>query len=134
LGLPRPEISYNLSDYTRQGIVAAYRMKNLLFRKMGVKEPPVEIGKDEPTRFEELIDDKVVALSYGGAGHVMGTCRMGSKKDNSVVNSFQQSWDHDNLYLVGSSTFPTGATANPTLTLAALSLRTADKILREDLK
>jgi glucose dehydrogenase len=134
LGLPRPEISYNLSDYTRQGIVAAYRMKNLLFRKMGVKEPPVEIGKDEPTRFEELIDDKVVALSYGGAGHVMGTCRMGSKKDNSVVNSFQQSWDHDNLYLVGSSTFATGATANPTLTLAALSLRTADKILREDLR
>jgi choline dehydrogenase-like flavoprotein len=134
LGLPRPEISYNLSDYTRQGIVAAYRMKNLLFRKMGVKEPPVEIGKDEPTRFEELIDDKVVALSYGGAGHVMGTCRMGSKQDNSVVNSFQQSWDHDNLYLVGSSTFATGATANPTLTLAALSLRTADKILREDLR
>jgi glucose dehydrogenase len=134
LGLPRPEISYNLSDYTRQGIVAAHRMKNLLFRKMGVKEPPVEIGKDEPTRFEELIDDKVVTLSYGGAGHIMGTCRMGSKKDTSVVNSYQQSWDHDNLYLVGSSTFATGATANPTLTLAALALRTADKILREDLR
>jgi len=30
--------------------------------------------------------------------------------------------------------FPTGATANPTLTIAALSLRTADKILREDLR
>jgi len=134
LGLPRPEISYNLSDYTRQGIVAAHRMKNLLFRKMGVKEFPVEIGKDEPTRFEELIDDKVVTLSYGGAGHIMGTCRMGSKKDNSVVNSYQQSWDHYNLYLVGSSTFATGATANPTLTLAALCLRTADKILREDLR
>jgi glucose dehydrogenase len=38
------------------------------------------------------------------------------------------------LYLVGSGTFATGATANPTLTLAALSLRTADKILREDLR
>jgi choline dehydrogenase-like flavoprotein len=134
LGLPRPEISYNLSDYTRQGIVAAHRMKNLLFRKMGVKEPPVEVGKDEPTRFDELVDDKVVTLSYGGAGHIMGTCRMGSKKDNSVVNSYQQSWDHDNLYLAGSSTFATGATANPTLTLAALCLRTADKILREDLR
>jgi len=59
---------------------------------------------------------------------------MGAKKDNSVVNSDQQSWDHDNLYLVGSGTFATGATANPTLTLAALSLRTADKILREDLR
>jgi glucose dehydrogenase len=59
---------------------------------------------------------------------------MGSKKDNSVVNSDQRSWDHDNLYLVGSCTFPTGGTANPTLTIAALSLRTANKILREDLR
>jgi choline dehydrogenase-like flavoprotein len=69
-------------------------------------------------------------LSYGGAGHIMGTCRMGSKKDNSVVNSDQQSWDHDNLYLVGSSTFPTGATANPTLTIAALALRAAEHIAK----
>jgi len=35
LGLPRPQISYNLSNYTRQGFVAAYRMKNLLFKKNG---------------------------------------------------------------------------------------------------
>jgi glucose dehydrogenase len=130
LGLRRPEISYNLSDYTRQGIVAAHRMKNLLFSKMGVKDCTKEVEKNEPTRFEELIDDKIVALSYGGAGHIMGTCRMGSKKDNSVVNSDQQSWDHDNLYLVGSSTFPTGATANPTLTIAALALRAAEHIAK----
>jgi glucose dehydrogenase len=134
LGLPRPEISYNLSDYTRHGIVAAYRMKNLLFKKMGVNEFTEKVAKNEPTRFDELIDDRIVTLSYIGAGHIMGTCRMGAKKDNSVVNSYQQSWDHDNLYLVGSSTFPTGATANPTLTIAALSLRTADKILREDIR
>jgi glucose dehydrogenase len=130
LGLRRPEISYNLSDYTRQGIVAAYRMKNLLFSKMGVKDCTKEVEKNEPSRFEELIDDKIVALSYGGAGHIMGTCRMGSKKDNSVVNSDQQSWDHDNLYLLGSSTFPTGGTANPTLTIAALALRAAEHIAK----
>ncbi len=134
LGLPRPEISYDLSGYTRQGIVAAHRMKNLLFKKMGVTDFTGKVAKDEPTRFDELIDDTIVSLSYIGAGHIMGTCRMGAKKDTSVVNSFQQSWDHDNLYLAGSSTFPTGATANPTLTIAALALRTADKILREDLR
>jgi glucose dehydrogenase len=132
LGLLRPQISYNLSDYTRKGIVAAYRMKNLLFKKMGVKEF-TEVGANDATRFDEQIDGSNVTLNYGGAGHVMGTCRMGAK-GNSVVDSDQRSWDHDNLYLVGSSTFPTGATANPTLTIAALSLRTADKILREDLR
>jgi glucose dehydrogenase len=43
----------------------------------------------------------------------------------------QQSWDHANLYLVGSGTFPTSATANPTLTIAALSLRTADHLIKK---
>ena len=55
----------------------------------------------------------------------MGTYRMGHTEKDSVVDSFQKSHDHDNLYLVGSGTFPTGATANPTLTIAALALRTA---------
>jgi glucose dehydrogenase len=53
---------------------------------------------------------------------------MGTTKGNSVVNDMQRSWDHDNLYLVGSGTFPTAATANPTLTIAALALRTAKNI------
>ena len=58
----------------------------------------------------------------------MGTYRMGENPKTSVVNSFQRSHDHNNLFLVGSGTFPTGGTANPTLTLSALALRTADNI------
>ena len=45
---------------------------------------------------------------------------------------FQRSHDHENLYLVGSGSFPTVATANPTLTLAALCLRTANHIINKD--
>jgi choline dehydrogenase-like flavoprotein len=133
LGLPRPQISYNLSDYTRRGFVAAHRMKNLLFAKMGLDEF-TEIKNDDPTRFEEEIDGKPVSLNYIGAGHIMGTCRMGNDPKSSVVDKFQRSHDHKNLYLVGSSTFPTGATANPTLTLAALSLQTAKHILDTDFR
>jgi glucose dehydrogenase len=55
---------------------------------------------------------------------------MGTDKNKSVVDADQRSWDHDNLYLVGSGTFPTVATGNPTLTIAALSRRTADKLIR----
>jgi len=56
----------------------------------------------------------------------MGTCA-----ENSVVNSRQQSWEHKNLYMVGSGVFPTIATGNPTLTLAALSFQAADHILQD---
>jgi choline dehydrogenase-like flavoprotein len=134
LGLPRPEISYNLSDYTRQGFVAAYRLKNLLFEKMHVDEFTKPVEENEPTRFDELVDGKIVSFRYYGAGHIMGTCRMGDDPKQSVVDKFQRSHDHGNLYLVGSSTFSTGATANPTLTLAALSLRTARHILDTDFR
>ena len=131
LGLPRPEISYNISDYTRQGIVAAYRMRKLIFDKLGAIDfthRPADLPSDSPGRFEEIIDGQPVTLTYGGAGHIMGTYRMGDDPKTSVVNSFQRSHDHNNLYLVGSGTFPTGGTANPTLTLSALALRTADNI------
>ena len=115
-------------------MVAAYRMKDLIFEKMHVTEFTKKVAKDEPTRFDELIDGKIVSFNYYGAGHIMGTCRMGDDPRQSVVDKFQRSHDHGNLYLVGSSTFPTGATANPTLTIAALSLRTARHILDTDFR
>ena len=101
---------------------------------MHVTEFTNDVKENEPTRFDELIDDKIVSFRYYGAGHIMGTCRMGDDPKTSVVDKFQRSHDHKNLYLVGSSTFPTSATANPTLTLAALSLRTAKHILDTDLR
>jgi glucose dehydrogenase len=131
LGLPRPKIAYSLSPYTKRGIVAAKQLQDLLFSKMGAKDFTTVLPID-PTLFEEEINGQRVQLNYIGAGHIMGTYRMGSKDrpKESVVDSFQRSHDHDNLYLVGSGTFPTGATANPTLTLAALALRTAEQIAK----
>jgi choline dehydrogenase-like flavoprotein len=136
LGLRRPQISYDLSDYTKKGIVAAHRFKNLLFKRMGITEENdfTTVGPNDPTRFEEEIDGKKVPLNFTGAGHIMGTYRMGSDRTVSVVDKYQCAHDHRNLYLVGSGTFPTGATANPTLTIAALSLRTADHIINKALK
>jgi len=47
---------------------------------------------------------------------------------NSVVDRDGRAHDHPNLFIAGSSVLPTGGTANPTLTLAALALRTAEAI------
>ncbi|MGY3692192.1 choline dehydrogenase-like flavoprotein [Bradyrhizobium sp. USDA 3240] len=129
LGLPRPKIEYNISDYTRQGIAAAFRLKNVIFKKLGA-EDFTHTAESDPGGFDQVVDGKTVRLTYGGAGHVMGTYRMGNDPKTSVVDSFQHSHDHANLYLVGSGTFPTVGTANPTITLSALALRTADSISR----
>ncbi|MCY7368880.1 MAG: hypothetical protein LH474_12095 [Chamaesiphon sp.] len=58
----------------------------------------------------------------------MGTCKMGNNPCSSVVDAQGRSHEHPNLYVVGSSVFTTGGTSNPTLTVAALALRTADAI------
>jgi len=64
-----------------------------------------------------------------GAHHEGGT-RMGSDPKTSVVNRYSQSWDVPNLFVVGSSTFPTmGSGFNPTLTIQALAYYTADAIV-----
>ncbi|WP_394378784.1 GMC oxidoreductase [Saccharopolyspora spinosa] len=51
-------------------------------------------------------------------GPPMGTMRMGTDRATSVVNVDGLSHAHPNLWVVGSSVFPTGGTANPSLTLA----------------
>jgi glucose dehydrogenase len=49
---------------------------------------------------------------------------MGADPDNSVADGFGRSHDVRNRWIVGSSPFPTCGSANPTLTLAALAIRT----------
>lgn len=129
LDLPRPKIAYNLSDYTKQGIATAFRLKKLIFDKLGAQDF-TKTEEGDPAAFPQTIEGNVAQLTYGGAGHVMGTYRMGDDPKTSVVDSFQRSHDHPNLYLVGSGTFPTVGTANPTITLSALALRTAENIAR----
>jgi choline dehydrogenase-like flavoprotein len=69
--------------------------------------------------------------SWSGVGHVAGTHVMGTTARNSVVNDRQKSWEHDNLYIVGCGSFPTLGTSNPSLTMTALNLRTAESIERD---
>jgi choline dehydrogenase-like flavoprotein len=56
---------------------------------------------------------------------------MGDDPATSVVDADQRSWQHRNLFVIGSGSFPTMGTSNPTLTLAALALRTADRLQTE---
>lgn len=69
-------------------------------------------------------------LAFDSGGHQMGTCRMGRDEKDSVVDSFGRVHDTPNLFVVGPSSFVgASGSANPTLTVAALALRTADHLL-----
>jgi gluconate 2-dehydrogenase alpha chain len=68
--------------------------------------------------------------SPGAPGsHHQGGVRMGSNPRESVVNKYGQTWDIPNLFVIGSSNFPTSAGFNPTLTIQALTYMTADAIV-----
>lgn len=63
-----------------------------------------------------------------GRCHHIGTTRMSLKPEEGVVDPSCRVHSVDNLYIAGSSVFPTSGAANPTLTLVALGLRLADHL------
>ncbi len=69
--------------------------------------------------------------SYFSGNHHMGTCRMGTSARDSVVDGFGRVHGTSNLFVVGSSTFAGTAAVNPTLTIVALAIRTAQYLLQE---
>jgi choline dehydrogenase-like flavoprotein len=56
-------------------------------------------------------------------GHHMGTTLMGTNMENSVVDENLKTHTVNNLYILSSSTFPTGGASNPTFTIIQLALR-----------
>jgi choline dehydrogenase-like flavoprotein len=103
-GVPLPRLAYRLDDYVKAGLEAARKSHGEIFAKLGSTE--VQHSPEAQ-----------------GAGHIIGTARMGRDPKTSVVDRDLRSHDHGNLFILGSSVFPTSTTANPTLTIAALSLR-----------
>jgi len=124
LGLPRPKVEYGLDPYTMEGFRMAAYVCSKVYERMGAMEFTTNGGGG--------VGDftyKGVNYHYYGAGHVVGTHRMGDKPKASVVDASQRSHDVQNLWIVGSGSFPTVCTANPTLTLMGLAFKSAKSIL-----
>lgn len=135
LGLPRPAVTYRIrDDYVRNAFVSAKQVSTQIFNALGATEytqppPPAKTSGSDATA--TTFEYQGHRFTFYGAGHIIGTYRMGTAPRDSVLNRRQQSWDHPNLYMVGSGVFPSTATANPTLTIAALALQAADNILHD---
>jgi choline dehydrogenase-like flavoprotein len=77
----------------------------------------------------EDIFESYSSWDWFGATHVFGTCRMGSDPASSVVNADGRSHRWRNLWITDASVFPSsGGGEGPSLTIHALSLRTAERI------
>jgi choline dehydrogenase-like flavoprotein len=110
-GEPRPLVSHaRHSDYATRGIEHALRELPALLKPLPV----------ERIQFKAYRPDEA---------HVQGTLRMGSDPADSVVDAGLVHHRYRNLVVVGTAVFPSCATANPSLTAAALSLRAAELAL-----
>ncbi len=133
MGLHRPIVAYDIADYTWEAMRSAIKVSDSIWDCLGVA-PDQRFhsgGGEMDAGLPTYHVYKGTPLAFYGAGHIAGTHRMGSSPTDSVVNDYQRCWDHENLYAVGCGSMPTIATANPTLTAAALTLRSARDMLKQ---
>lgn len=78
----------------------------------------------------------VLASTFGTevVSHQCGTVRFGTDPATSALDSLCMAWDHDNLYVVDASFFPSSAAVNPALTVAAQALRVGHHLRTEVLR
>ncbi|MER7766627.1 GMC family oxidoreductase [Kitasatospora sp. NPDC096140] len=127
LGLPAPAIRYDLSDYVREGMASARAVSDQLFALLGAEDHTAYPADSWPGRLEH----RGAVHGYRGAGHAGGTHVMGDSPATSVVDHWQRCWEHPNLYAVGCGSMPSLGTSNPSLTMAALALRSAERMHRD---
>ncbi|MGH9444491.1 MAG: GMC oxidoreductase [Terriglobia bacterium] len=79
----------------------------------------------------EIIGERTTPLPPGWSIHSAGTARMGNDPKTAVLNKFNQSHDIKNLFVADAACFVNSSEKNPTLTILALSMRTADYIAEQ---
>ena len=128
LGMPRVQLDWRFSDIDKQTVrVLMSTFDNELIRLgLGRLEPSGWLT-EEGTSWQT--DDLIGKHPVGGYHH-MGTTRMASDAHLGVVDANCRVHGMGNLFIAGSSVFPTGGWANPTLTILALVLRLADHLKR----
>ncbi len=115
LGLPKAQVHWKWSDIDLYSLRQTQAILQEEFAEAG-------LGNYNPDP-----EEKMLSKLYS-AHHHMGTTRMHDDPKQGVVDPNCQVHGVSNLFITGSSIFPTGGYANPTLTIVALSVRLAEHI------
>ena len=111
-GDPMPKIDNRLDDAAEAREAATHRHIQGIYDQIA-KVNECKIVSTNVARYQD---------------HPSGGTRMGADPKESVCDSFGLTHDHPNLYVVGAPTLPTGGCTNATITFAALTLRSADRL------
>ena len=111
IGIPRVSLNYKISKKTLE---TSKEMVNLI-GNIFIKQDLGRIAHNDSYNLENFISD-------AGYHHIGGT-RMGNDENTSVVNKDLKVHGLENMFVCGSSVFPTGGHTNPTLSIIQLSLR-----------
>ncbi len=117
-GLPRVTVHWRINDSTRRSQRRMHELFRDALERVGITGFSSDV-LDRPDDELELIDMK----------HPSGTTRMSASPKDGVVDPNCRVHGVDNLYVVGSSTFPTTGHFNPTLLIVALAARLADHLV-----
>jgi len=123
LGVPRAALHWELSSLEKRSIRKLY---DLVGQQIGISG----LGRVKVLDWLQDDDDETWPSTLGGGWHHMGTTRMHEDPRQGVVDANCKVHGISNLFVAGASCFTTGGTANPTLTLVALTLRLSDHIKR----
>ena len=123
LGMFRASLNWQLEDIDRRTFIfTAKAFKEQIEKTYDVKlELESWIHNDEENWYTNINLD-------GHHGHHMGTTRMASNSKNGVVDKNCKVFGIQNVYVSGSSIFPTYGFSNPTLTIVAFALRLSDHL------
>ena len=109
-GIPAPKVTYTIAENNwRQLDWHLERLREAHLAGGAVATYPLRICNDQP-------------------GHLLGTARMGTDPATSVCDPWGRTHDVPNLFVVDGSLFVTAGGLNPTSTICALALRTAEHI------
>ena len=119
-GYPAPKIIYTKSNLVK-------KTAKLCLEEIGKYLAENDIGRIRANSF--LFDDNEEFMSGAGWHHMGGTI-MGEDPKKSVVDKNLKLFGSKNIYITGSSVFPSGGHANPTITIIQLSLRLANHLAK----
>jgi choline dehydrogenase-like flavoprotein len=118
LGMPRAACDARLSEADRRNDRRALELFGAEVGRMGLGRLKLLSTEDETEWPGDL----------NGGAHLMGTTRMSDDPKEGVIDRNCRVHGMANLYIAGSSIFPTGGSGTPTMTLVALALRLAQHL------